>query len=226
MKKRYVPQHLKSPKDKTDFEALSGSFDNENPNLPQKINRPAELYSYVQMMLESVLAAFLVLTFVFSISLVVGSSMEPTLKENDRVIIYRMFYTPKFGDIVACWAEGLPNQETGEQGELIVKRVIGLEGDVIDIDRETGTVYRNGAPLREDYIKSAINSANLGNAEYPLTVDENCVFVLGDNRNHSTDSRYVKDDETDYYVGCIDVRFIVGKAVYRIYPFDRMGVLQ
>lgn len=220
--KRYVPTHLKQKA----FKVQGGSFDNENPNLTEKINRAAELYSYVQMMLESVLAAFLVLTFVFSISLVVGSSMEPTLEDSDRVIISRLFWKPEFGDIVACWAEGLPNKETGEQGELIVKRVIGLAGDIIDIDRKTGTVYRNGEPLREDYIKSPINSANLGNAEYPLKVDENCVFVLGDNRNHSTDSRYVNDGQSDYYVGCIDVRLIVGKAVYRIYPFDRMGVLE
>lgn len=187
--------------------------------------RAAELYLYVQTVLESIVAAFLILTFVLSISMVIGSSMEPTLLENDRVIIMRLFYKPDYGDIIAVWAEGLPNRETGGMGEMIVKRVIGLEGDVIDIDEETGTVYRNGTPLSEDYIKESINRDNLGNAEYPVTVEENSVFVLGDNRNHSTDSRYVENGYTDYYVGCIDLRYIMGKAVFRIYPPDRIGAL-
>ena len=189
------------------------------------VSRAAELYMYVQTVLESIVAAFLILTFILSISMVIGSSMEPTLLENDRVVIMRLFYKPSYGDIIAVWAEGLPNRETGGKGEMIVKRVIGLEGDVIDIDRETGTVYRNGVPLDEDYIKESINQDNLGNAEYPVTVEENTVFVLGDNRNHSTDSRYVENSHTDYYVGCIDLRYIMGKAVFRIYPFDRVGLL-
>lgn len=188
-------------------------------------SRAAEIYLYVQTVLESIVAAFLILTFVLSISMVIGSSMEPTLLENDRVVIMRLFYKPHYGDIIAVWAEGLPNRETGGKGEMIVKRVIGLEGDVIDIDKETGTVYRNGTPLSEDYIMESINKDNLGNAEYPVTVEENSVFVLGDNRNHSTDSRYVESGYTDYYVGCIDLRYIMGKAVFRIYPIDRIGIL-
>lgn len=189
-------------------------------------DRKNELYLYVQTVLESIVAAFLILTFVLSISMVIGASMEPTLLENDRLVIMRLFYKPSYGDIIAVWAEGLPNRETGGTGEMIVKRVIGLEGDVIDIDRETGTVYRNGTPLKEDYIKESIDPSNLGNAHYPVTVDENSVFVLGDNRNHSTDSRYVENAGTDYYVGCIDLRYIMGKAVFRIYPLDRIGVLK
>ena len=188
-------------------------------------NRIKELYLYAQTVLEAIVSAFLILTFFLSVSVVIGSSMEPTLKENDRLVIMKFFYKPSYGDIIAVWAKGLPNRDTGETGEMIVKRVIGLEGDVIDIDEETGTVYRNGIPLEEDYIKESINSANLGNAVYPLTVAENSVFVLGDNRNHSTDSRYVESTSTDYYVGCIDLRYIMGKAVFRIYPVDRIGVL-
>ncbi len=187
--------------------------------------RKNEFYLYMQTVLESIVAAFMILTFVISISMVIGASMEPTLLENDRLVILRFFYKPSYGDIIAVWAEGLPNRETGGKGEMIVKRVIGLEGDVIDIDRETGTVYRNGKALKEDYIKESIDPGNLGNADYPVTVDENSVFVLGDNRNHSTDSRYVENADTDYYVGCIDLRYIMGKAVFRIYPLDRIGVL-
>ena len=127
---------------------------------------------------------------------------------------------------MALWADNLLNGETGEKGELIVKRIIGLPGDEIDINAVSGVVYRNGEPLREDYIMETIDPDCLGNVHYPVIVDENCVFVLGDNRNQSTDSRYGKNDNTPYYVGCVDMRFIVGKAVYRIFPFERMGALE
>ena len=201
-----------------------GAFDNENPNYGRGV-RSGSLYLWAQSIIESVMAAFLLLTFLFRINIVVGSSMEPSLHEEDRIVVLQSFYTPSYGDIVALWAKDLFNRQTEEKGEMIVKRVIGLPGDVIDIDIATGIVYRNGQPLDEDYTAEPINADNLGSAEYPLTVDDNCVFVLGDNRNHSTDSRYVDDGETEYFVGCVEMRYIMGKAVFRIYPFDRIGVL-
>ena len=220
---RYQPQHL-MPRKKALPRTKSGVFDNENPNYRQG-SGAKNLYLWVQSILESVMAAFLLLTFLFRVNIVIGSSMEPTLHEEDRIVVAQTFYTPSYGDIVALWAEGLFNRQTEEKGEMIVKRVIGLPGDEINIDPDTGTVYRNGQPLREDYTAEPITAANLGNARYPLTVDDNCVFVLGDNRNHSTDSRYVDDGTVEYYVGCVDMRCIIGKVVFRIYPFDRIGVL-
>lgn len=185
-----------------------------------------ELYSWVETIIQSVMAALMLIAFVANLSVVVGSSMEPTLKENDRLLVIQGFYEPNYGDIVALWADNLFNGETGTQGELIVKRIIGLPGDEIDINAVSGVVYRNGEPLREDYIMETIDPDCLGNIHYPVTVEDNCVFVLGDNRNHSTDSRYGKNDNTPYYVGNVDMRYIVGKAVYRIYPFDRIGALE
>ena len=220
---RYQPQHL-MPRKKALSRTKSGVFDNENPNYKQHSGAKS-LYLWAQSVLESVMAAFLLLTFLFRVNIVVGSSMEPTLHEEDRIVVTEAFYTPAYGDIIALWAGDLFNRQTGEKGEMIVKRVIGLPGDVIDIDPETGTVSRNGQPLQEDYIAEPISTSNTGNARYPLTVDDNCVFVLGDNRNHSTDSRYVDDGEIEYFVGCVDMRYIMGKAVFRIYPFDRIGVL-
>lgn len=184
------------------------------------------LYVWVQTVLESVAAAFLLLIFVFNVSTVVGSSMEPTMREGDRVIISSLFYTPDYGDVAALWAENLPNRGTGENGEMIVKRIIGLEGDIIEIDPDSGIVYRNGEALSEDYIMENINSNHLGNAEYPLVVDEGCVFVLGDNRNRSTDSRYVDAGGSEYFVGCVDKRCIVGRVVFRVFPLDRIGVIE
>ena len=220
---RYQPQHL-MPRKKSPSRATRVAFDNENPNYRQDSGTKS-LYLWAQSVLESVMAAFLLLTFVFRVNIVVGSSMQPTLHEEDRIVVVEAFYTPSYGDIVALWANDLFNRQTGEKGEMIVKRVIGLPGDVIDIDPDTGIVCRNGQPLHESYTAEPINAANLGNAQYPLTVDDNCVFVLGDNRNHSTDSRYVNDGIAEYYVGCVDMRYIMGKAVFRIYPLDRIGVL-
>ena len=220
---RYQPQHLMHGKSEIS-RPQSGVFDNENPAYRQG-NMAKSLYLWVQSVLESVMAAFLLLTFFFRVNIVVGSSMQPTLRENDRIIVVEAFYTPSYGDMIALWADDLYDRRTGEKGEMIVKRVIGLPGDIIDIDPDAGTVYRNGQPLQEDYIAEPIDPANLGNAKYPLTVADNCVFVLGDNRNHSTDSRYVDDGETEYFVGCVDMRYIMGKAVFRIYPLDRIGVL-
>lgn len=219
---RYKPKHLLDGKSRGDNRYV---FDNENAAM-SRFEKAKDFYLWVQTVIESIIAAFVLLTFVFNISVVVGSSMEPTLQETDRLVVLSFGYTPRYGDVVALWADNLPNKETGKRGEMIVKRIIGLPGDIIGIDSDSGVVYRNGKALREDYIKEYINASNLGNAEYPLTVDENCVFVLGDNRNHSTDSRYVDDGETEYFVGCIDMRCILGKAVFRIYPFERIGVIE
>lgn len=190
-----------------------------------RTNAAMDLYSFIQSIVQSVVTAFLLLTFFFSISVVVGSSMNPTLEEGDRLLVTHGDYTLQYGDIIAVWSAHLNNRETGEKGEMIVKRVIGLPGDVINIDDE-GTVYRNGEALQEDYIAPFDTYTNKGNAEFPLTVDENCVFVLGDNRNHSTDSRFVDTGNSEIYIGCIDQRYIMGKAVFRLYPYDRMGVIE
>ena len=199
-------------------------FENENPHDEVSSERPMRVYLWLQSVIESVLAAFLIMALIFRINVVVGESMEPTLYENDRIVVSQFFYTPKYGDIVALWAKDLTDRGTGERGEMIVKRVIGLPGDIIDIDKN-GVVYRNGEPLYEEYAAEPILPSRRGNAEFPLTVDENCVFVLGDNRNHSTDSRYVNDGIAEFYVGCVDMRYVVGKALFRIFPFDRIGAL-
>lgn len=214
----------------TDYQRrIYGSFKAENNRALLSGNTETEreqgLYGWIQTALESVMAAFLILIFLFNVSTVVGSSMEPTMSEGDKVIISNLFYVPHYGDVVAIWSENLPGKDENKSGEMIVKRIIGLEGDIIDIDPGTGTVYRNGEAVEEDYIKEKISPENLGNAEFPLVVDEGCVFVLGDNRNHSFDSRYVNDGSLTFYVGCVDVRCISGRVIFRVFPFDRIGAV-
>lgn len=215
----------------TDYQRrIYGSFKSENNRALLYGNAAGEngqgLFGLLQTAVESVIAAFLLLIFVFNISTVIGSSMEPTMSEGDRVIISDLFYSPDYGDIVAIWAEGLPGKSDGEKGEMIVKRIIGLEGDVIDIDKNSGEVYRNGEAVKEDYIKENITPDRLGNAKFPLVVDKGCVFVLGDNRNHSVDSRYVNDGSLGYYVGCVDERCITGRVIFRVFPLDKIGVVE
>ena len=124
--------------------------------------------------------------------------MEPTLQNRDLVVLQRVGRHTDYGDIVAC---------KDRQGELLIKRVIGLEGDVIQIDGPNGVVYRNGQPLDEPYIVA--DSYYTGDEEGPITVEEGCVFVLGDNRTNSADSR--RD-----YVGQIREKDVKGELLFRL----------
>lgn len=201
------------------------SFDNENPHISPKSKRKDIMdtaYIWLQSMLEAVLATVLFFTLILRTNVIMGISMRPTLQENDKIVVSPLLYDLDYGDIAVIWATGI--KEKSERGDLIVKRVIGFAGDVIDIDEE-GTVYRNGEPLEEEYAAEKIDKYSRGNLTYPHTVEENCIFVLGDNRNHSTDSRWEDDGETEVYVGCIDMKYVVGKALFRIFPFDRIGAL-
>ena len=146
-------------------------------------------------------------TFFLRPTLTHGHSMDPTLTHGDRGLAWVWNYTPAYGDVVVI-------KDTHINDKYIVKRIIGLPGDVIDIDYDAGVVYRNGQPLEEPYTASPTNDR--GDMPLPLTVPENQAFVLGDNRNNSTDSRTL-------YVGLIDQQRLMGRMVWRFYPFDKMG---
>lgn len=160
-------------------------------------------------------AAVLTLTlFVFRPITVSGSSMNDTLISKDKVLATNFFYTPKYGDIVILEADKLHLQGTALYGETLIKRVIATEGDTVRVDFDNGKVYRNGEELQEDYIREPVRDHFQGwmdnNKDY--TVPEHCVFVMGDNRNESNDSRNMTD------VGFIDTNFIMGKAFVRYAP--------
>jgi signal peptidase I len=192
-------------------------------NKPRKVTiiRYKDVCDWFESLIISVTAVVFVMVFVARINQVHGISMQPTLSDGDRLIVTPLYTAPKLGDIIILEAANLPNSITGEMGEPIVKRVIGLPGDEIYIDSESGEVFRNGVLLEELYIEETIAPDKTGNRFYPLTVEQGRVFVLGDNRNHSTDSRLAEG--ALYYVGCVDMGSIIGRAVFRIYPPNSFG---
>ena len=153
---------------------------------------------------EAIIAALVVITviftFCFRVFSVDGPSMKPTLQNNDKVIVSTVGYKAQRGDIVVI-------SETADMNEPIVKRVIAVGGDVVDIIFTTGVVTVNGT--EEDYTDEL--TAQQFDIAFPITVPEGTVFVLGDNRANSLDSRSTR-------VGCVDERFIVGKVLFRFFP--------
>ena len=170
-----------------------------------------ELYLNVRTLVFVLAALILVFTFVVRIIVVSGSSMENTLQNGDSMLVWCLGYEPKQGDIVVL-------TQRSYQEDSLVKRVIATEGQRVDIDYDTGTVYVDGTPLEEDYIKEAMKVPNYGEGVNHVTVPEGCIFVMGDNRNDSADSRYPS-------IGIIDTRSVIGRAVMVLFPFQDFALL-
>ena len=180
-----------------------------------------DLYEWVQALVCSVLAVVVVFTFVIRLIGVDGHSMVPTLQDGDRLLVLNsmLYHDYQAGDIVVL-------RKSSFLDEPIVKRVIATEGQVVDIDFVTGSVYVDGILLKEDYINELTFTEE--GMEFPLIVPEGSIFVMGDNRNHSNDSR-------DSRLGTVDTRYVIGKAVLLAFPgtdiltgkrdFGRIGVL-
>lgn len=135
-------------------------------------------------------------TFLFTFCVVHGSSMSPTLHEGDLVLLQIIGYTPEYGDIIVT-------DTNNNLNENLVKRVIGLSGDIIDFD-ESGNVTVNGKSIDYNF-----DNDTYGNLKYPFTVPEGCAFIMGDNRNNSIDSRYS-------VLGPVKYSDIQGKVIYKI----------
>lgn len=180
-----------------------------------KVNILNEVMDLVESIIVSVFTVLLIFTFLFKVATVDGASMENTLHEDDKLIVSHMFYEPEAGDIIIL-NSGLKDANLNRK--KLVKRVIATEGQVVDIDFETGKVTVDGVELHEDYIKELIAHKPFNNAfdSYPVTVGEGKCFVMGDNRNNSLDSREI---------GLIPYEDVIGQVVFRIYPFSGIGTL-
>ena len=178
--------------------------DGYNPEKPRGIDA---LFDFVELFIFSLVAVLLVTTFLFRHSVVEGSSMEQTLFENEHLIISNLFYTPARGDIIVC------EDYSTALRKPIVKRIIGVEGDRVQV-MPTGEVYVNEEKLEEDYVYVDFY---VPQREIDVIVPEGEVFVMGDHRNMSTDSREI---------GTVDMDSILGKVLFRFYPFDKFGKVE
>ena len=175
---------------------------------PEEQEKPEEegssLFEWTRALVGAVLGVVLFFVFVAQLITVQGPSMQNTLYAGDKVLVLKsMWCDIEAGDVVMIHQYNAPLNET------IIKRVIATGGQTVDIDFNTGTVYVDGVALEEDYIPERTYSAE--GMEFPVTLGEGEIFVMGDNRNHSTDSRSTM-------LGVIDERYVVGKAVLLLFP--------
>lgn len=169
-----------------------------------------DLYYWLQALMVALVSIIIIFTFVVRIINVVGSSMVPTLENGDMLLVQSIGYTPKQGDVVVLTKESFLD-------EPIVKRVVALGGQTVQIDYGAGTVTVDGQVLHEPYIKEAMRPTSYESMT-EVVVPEGSIFVLGDNRNGSTDSR-------SYALGPVDERHIIGRVLCVLLPFSNFGAV-
>jgi len=170
-----------------------------------------EIFDWVQNLTFILSTIVIIFIFVLRIVGVDGDSMFPTLHDKDWLVISNLFYEPEYGDIVVL------SKDSFLDGKMIVKRVIATENQEIDIDFDKGIVYIDGEPLDEPYIAELTKRQM--DMIFPATVPEDCVFVMGDNRNHSSDSR-------DASLGMVHESCILGRLVIRLWPIADFGIVK
>ena len=166
------------------------------------------MFDWVEVIILSSAFALLIFSFVMRLAIVKGDSMNNTLLDKELLIISVLMYTPENDDIIVFNTPTYP--------EPIVKRIIATEGQTVDIDFETWTVYVDGKALKEDYVRKVAGSMERSDVTFPLTVPEGYLFVMGDNRNESLDSR-------SSHIGLVDERYILGEVKIRLFPFNKFG---
>jgi signal peptidase I len=169
------------------------------------------LYEWAESIVYTLAVVVIIFTFICRQVSVEGPSMENTLHDGDRVVICNLNYTPKQGDIIVLSTKAVEKP--------IIKRVIAVAGQTVNVDYNVGKVYVDGkeydAPIKEPM--HALNRTDL--VKLPAKVPQGCVFVMGDNRNVSYDSRYTE-------IGMINTKNISGRALFRMWPFNSFGFLK
>jgi len=175
-------------------------------------------YDWAEALVTALVVIVLLFSFVMRVSTVDGDSMLPTLHDGEFLLVSDLFYSPEPGDIIVAKTENFDYP--------IVKRVIATGGQTVKINFNTWQVFVDGELLQEAYISYdpylSMNCEDLTpdeNGVFELTVEENCIFVMGDNRNDSLDSR-------SNAVGQIDERYIMGRVIYRLLPLSRFGKVE
>ena len=196
----------------------SESNKEERKNDPRAKMR--EVIEWLEILSSALIIVVIVFGFIFRVATISGTSMLNTLHNEEMVIITNLFYTPKQGDIVVI-SRNIENSVISESegSGPIIKRVIATENQTVDIDFLQGIVYVDGKALQENYISTPTTTKH--DIEFPVTVPKGHIFVLGDNRGVSLDSRSSNIGEN----GMIDERYVLGHAVYRIFPFKKIGSL-
>ena len=184
----------------------------EKPKLTKAEGFKQDLFFWLQALTMALIALIFLFTFVGRVITVDGESMLPTLHHKDIMLLQGIGCTPEQGDIVV-----LTKDFADHVDEAIVKRVIAVGGQTVRIDYGGNQVYVDGTALDEPYIKERMIRP-AGQTIEELTVPEGSVFVMGDNRNHSSDSRLCD-------LGAIDNRYILGKAVMVLFPLSDFGAL-
>jgi len=178
----------------------------------EKGNWKKDLKMYLHDLVMYVSVILVVFLLLFRIIVVSGDSMYSSLLDGDYLLLISntFYHEPKQGDVIVI------SKNTYDNGAPIVKRVIAVEGQIVDIDFDLGIVYVDGLPLDEPYVNTPTNRAE--GVAFPLLVEEGCCFVLGDNRNDSKDSRHPD-------IGLVDRREILGKAVLLVCPGTDDGMV-
>lgn len=181
----------------------------------KKINLQKAIFEWIEELVFASVLVVLIFSFAFKIVSVSGDSMLPNYTDGDKLIITSFAGAAQQGDVVVI---------VGALDNPIIKRVIATEGQEIDINTETGTVYVDGTAIDESIfdLENGITTkvyTSLELMQLPQTVPEGCVFVLGDNRTVSEDSRYTT-------VGMVDTNMIIGEVVFQIYPINDFGLIE
>ncbi len=170
-------------------------------NTEEKVDKKVNsVYEFASIIVSSILTVGVIFTLLFRISTVSGSSMESTLYNGDQLLISSITTDIKYGDVVVT-------SQPNIYGKTLIKRVIAVGGQTVSFDEQSGKVLVDGMAVDEPYINE--NMQFTESMTHTYEVPEGKLFVMGDNRNHSSDSR-------DMYIGMIDERYVIGKVVYRI----------
>jgi signal peptidase I len=214
-----VPDTLRQPRRLPAPSSRAASGKTADKALPE--NR-SNLFDWARAMVAAIIFVGLVFSFLARLIGVSGPSMEPTLFGGQKLLISNLFYTPRQGDVVIFSlkdfrAGGLSTSNGG--GEPLVKRVIATDGQTVDINFDTGSVTVDGHLLDEPYVLEPIDRQRPDDVSFPFQVPPGHVFVMGDNRVVSMDSR-------SQLIGAVDARRILGHVLLRVWPLDAFGAVR